>query len=108
LVAPGAAGVPVVAQAPGAAISNGSAAKARKLNPIKLRQMQERLSFVEEEIPRCESAIAVTESALGSYVSAEETQRLSAALDNLREQHGLLSAEWEELMLQLEQQGALS
>ncbi len=96
------------AEAPPAGLVNGAAAKARKLNPIKLKQMQERLSFVEEEIPRCESAIAVTEGSLGSYVSGEETQRLSAALGNLREQHASLTAEWEELMLQLEEQGALS
>jgi ATP-binding cassette subfamily F protein 3 len=96
------------AVAPPAGVVNGSAAKARKLNPIKLRQMQDRLSFVEEEIPRCESAIAVTENSLGSYVSADETQRLSAALANLRDQHATLSSEWEELMLQLEDQGALS
>ncbi len=89
--------------------SGGStpAAKARKLNPIKLKQMQERLTFVEEEIPRTESAIALTENSLGNYVSAEETQRLSAALDNLREQHTALSTEWEYLMLQLEEQGTL-
>jgi ATP-binding cassette subfamily F protein 3 len=95
-------------QAPPAAVSNGAAAKARKLNPIKLRQMQDRLGVVEEEIPRCESAIAITESTLGNYVSAEETQRLTAVLANLREQHASLSAEWEELMLQLDEQGALS
>ncbi len=68
--------------------------------------MQERLQCVEEEIPRCESAIAATEGSLGNYVSAEETQRLAALLGNLREQHGSLSMEWEELMLQLEEQGA--
>ena len=97
---------PVAVQAPPAALLNGAAGKLRKLNPIKLKQMQERLSFVEEEIPRCESAIAVTESSLGSYVSAEETQRLSSALANLREQHVSLITEWEELMMQLEEQGA--
>jgi ATP-binding cassette subfamily F protein 3 len=99
---------PIAVQAPPAGVLNGAAGKLRKLNPIKLKQMQDRLSFVEEEIPRCESAIAVTEQSLGSYVSAEETQRLSALLANLREQHTSLSAEWEELMLQLEEQGALS
>ena len=38
--------------------SDAAAAKVRRLNPIKLRQMQERCSFVEEEIPRLESSIA--------------------------------------------------
>ncbi len=82
--------------------------RAKKLNPIKLRQMQERLQFVEEEVPRCEAAIAVTENALADYSSAEESQRLSAELDRLREQNRMLAAEWEELMLQLEEQEALA
>ncbi len=98
----------LAAQAPPAGLSNGAVTKARKLNPIKLKQMQERLEFVEEEIPRCESAIAVTETSLASYVSAEETQRLTAVLANLREEHASLSIEWEELMMQLEERGALS
>ena len=49
--------------------------KATRLNPIKLRQMQERYAFVEEEIPRVEAQIAETEHALGIFVSMEETQQ---------------------------------
>ena len=78
--------------------------KVRRLNPIRLRQMQDRLAFVEEEIPRVEASIANTEQSLGIYVSAEETDRLTRLLDSLREQHGLLATEWEDLMLQLEEQ----
>ena len=83
---------------------DGAGAKVRRLNPIKLRQMQERCSFVEEEIPRVESSIADAEESLGVYESTEETQRLTRLLENLREQHASLTAEWEELVLQLEQQ----
>jgi ATP-binding cassette, subfamily F, member 3 len=78
--------------------------KVRRLNPIRLRQMQERLAFVEEEIPRIEASIADTEHLLGNFVSVEETERLTRLLDSLREQHDSLTAEWEELMLQLEEQ----
>jgi ATP-binding cassette, subfamily F, member 3 len=78
--------------------------KVRRLNPIRLRQMQERLAFVEEEIPRIEASIAGTEQSLGNFVSVEETERLTRLLDSLREQHGSLTSEWEELMLQLEEQ----
>ena len=63
------------------------AAKVRRLNPIKLRQMQERCSFVEEEIPRIESSIAEAEESLGVYESAEETQRVTQLLESLRTQH---------------------
>ena len=80
--------------------------KIRKLNPIKLKQMEERCAFLEEEVPRIEASIAHTESALGNYVSAEETQRQSALLEDLRKQLGSFTEEWEELMIQLEEQTA--
>ncbi|MHB1023204.1 MAG: ABC-F family ATP-binding cassette domain-containing protein [Acidobacteriaceae bacterium] len=82
--------------------------KARRLNPIKLRQMQERCQFVEEEIPRVESAMAHTEQSLGNFVSVDETQRLTTLLEDLRAQHAELMAEWEELSMILEEQAALS
>ena len=66
----------------------------------------ERCNFVEEEIPRVESSIAGAEESLGVYESAEETQRVTQLLENLREQHASLTAEWEELVTQLEQQQA--
>jgi ATP-binding cassette subfamily F protein 3 len=81
-----------------------AAAKVRRLNPIKLRQMQERFSFVEEEIPRLESSIADAEESLGVYESQEATERLTQRLQSLRERHASLTAEWEELVTQLEQQ----
>jgi ATP-binding cassette, subfamily F, member 3 len=77
--------------------------KARRVNPIKLRQMQERLAAVEAEIPRVENSLAETEQALTVYVSTEETQRLSAELSALRDQQALLTNEWEELSTQLEE-----
>ncbi len=82
---------------------DAAAGKGRRINPIKLRQLQERCSFVEEEIPRVESSIADAEESLGVYESSEETQRLTQLLEDLRKQHASLSAEWEELVLQLEQ-----
>jgi ATP-binding cassette subfamily F protein 3 len=93
---------PVAVDTP--APSTSGAERTRKLNPIKLKQMRERLTFVEEEIPRIEAAISHTESSLGNYVSMDETQRLTALLEDLREQHATLNVEWEELMMQLEEQ----
>jgi ATP-binding cassette subfamily F protein 3 len=92
------------AQEPEKASAEAAAAKGRRVNPIRLRQMQERCSFVEEEIPRLESSIADAEASLGVYESAEETQRLTQMLESLRQQHASLTAEWEDLVLQLEQQ----
>jgi ATP-binding cassette subfamily F protein 3 len=70
--------------------------------------MEERCAFLEEEVPRLEAALAHTEEQLGVYVSAYETQRLSALTLDLRNQLDAHTAEWEELMLQLEVQAALS
>jgi ATP-binding cassette subfamily F protein 3 len=78
------------------------APRLRRLNPIKQKQMEDRCAFLEEAVPRIEAAIALTEQQLGVYVSAEETQRLSRLAEELRTQLGDLTAEWEELMLQLE------
>ena len=61
------------------------------MNPIKLKQMQERLKFVEEEIPRVEASIGDAEQSLGMFVSMEETARVSSELDQLREQHAALT-----------------
>jgi ATP-binding cassette subfamily F protein 3 len=81
--------------------------RARRVNPIKRKQMQDRLKLVEAEIPRVETAIAETEQALGNFVSAEETQRQSAALESLRSEHTTLSGEWEDLVRQLEEQASV-
>jgi len=77
--------------------------RVRRLNPIKQKQMEERCAFLEEEIPRVEASIATTEEQLGVYVSATETQRLGDLAAELRLQLASLTAEWEDLMLQLEE-----
>jgi ATP-binding cassette subfamily F protein 3 len=79
----------------------------RRLNPIKQKQMEERCAFLEEETPRIEAAIAHTEEQLSVYISAVETQRLTALAEELRGQLEALTAEWEELMVQLDEQATL-
>ncbi|HZP05283.1 MAG TPA: ABC-F family ATP-binding cassette domain-containing protein [Terracidiphilus sp.] len=76
--------------------------KPRRLNPIKQKQMEDRCAFLEEEVPRVEASIAHTEQQLGVYVSAAETERLTRLAEELRTQLAALTAEWEELMMQLE------
>jgi ATP-binding cassette subfamily F protein 3 len=70
--------------------------------------MEDRCAFLEEEVPRVEASIAHTEGALGSYVSAEETVRLSELLAQLRSQLSSMTEEWEELMMALEHQADLA
>jgi ATP-binding cassette subfamily F protein 3 len=64
--------------------------------------MEDRCAFLEEEVPRIEASIAHTEEQLAVFVSAAETQRLTDLAVGLREQLGVLTAEWEDLMLQLD------
>jgi ATP-binding cassette subfamily F protein 3 len=103
-----AAAQPVAQIMPVTVTEPASAEKVRRVNPIKLRQMQERLAAVEAAIPRVESSLAETEQALSVYVSTEETQRLSNELSSLRAQQASLNTEWEELSMQLEEQIATS
>src|SRR5215472_17001180 len=60
---------------------NGTAANTeqtkKRLNPIKRKQMEERIQGLEGEISRTEDEIARLETALQSFVSAEESQRQS-------------------------------
>jgi ATP-binding cassette subfamily F protein 3 len=74
----------------------------RRLNPIKQKQLEERCAFLEEEVPRIEAAIAHTNGQLAAFVSTEETQRQVALAADLRAQLAALTAEWEELMQQLD------
>src|SRR5262249_30213461 len=70
--------------------------------PIKLRQMKQRCHDLEEEIARLETAIADTETALQTFISAEETKRQSDALAQHRTDLAACMAEWEELATVLE------
>ena len=76
----------------------------KRLNPIKLRQLEDRLKFTEEEIPRLEQAIAAAEEKMGIFTTAEDAQRNAAHLDTLRAQLASIVAEWEQLALALEEQ----
>jgi ATP-binding cassette subfamily F protein 3 len=72
-------------------------AAAKRLNPIKRKQMEDRVHDLESEINRLEDTIAECEAALQTFVSAEETQRVTQELGVRRgELQGRL-AEWEEL-----------
>jgi ATP-binding cassette, subfamily F, member 3 len=97
---------PVVAQNETKLEAELTKEKPRRLNPIKQKQMEDRCAFLEEEIPRIEASVTHTEEQLGVFVSTQETQRLTTLAEDLRAQLTALTAEWEELMLQLEEQSA--
>jgi ATP-binding cassette, subfamily F, member 3 len=76
--------------------------KSKRLNPIKRKQMEERVKELEAEISRAETAIAECESELQNFVSAEETTRLTQALASHRGELQNCLAEWEGLAQALE------
>jgi ATP-binding cassette subfamily F protein 3 len=82
--------------------ANGQPAKsedaaAKRLNPIKRKQMEDRVHELESEINRLEDTIAECEAALQTFVSAEETQRVTQELGQRRSELQSRMAEWEEL-----------
>jgi ATP-binding cassette, subfamily F, member 3 len=74
----------------------------KRLNPLKRKQMEDRVTELEEEISQTEDEIARLETALQSFVSAEESQRQSQELDSSKAAHAALVGEWEELGRELE------
>ena len=94
----------VTATASDAANQNDPAATPRRrVNPMKRKQMEERLAVVEEEVAKAEAIIADCEQQLGSFESVEETQRLTVLMAEKRAALEQLEAEWAELSEELEQ-----
>src|SRR5437773_2170702 len=69
----------------------------KRLNPIKRKQMEDRVRELEAEITRLENAMATCETALQNFVSAEETTRLTHELEHSRTELQEHVAEWEQL-----------
>jgi ATP-binding cassette subfamily F protein 3 len=75
----------------------------KRLNPIKRKQIEDRVRELEEQISRAEVAIAHCETALQNFVSVEETQRQSQELATQKATHAALIQEWESLSESLEE-----
>ncbi|MFY9905608.1 MAG: ABC-F family ATP-binding cassette domain-containing protein [Terriglobales bacterium] len=88
-----------------AAATEVSEPKGKRLNPIKRQQMEDRLREIEEEIARSEAAIALCETQLQSFVSAEETHRQSQELAAHKTALHSSMKEWEVLSATLETAG---
>jgi ATP-binding cassette, subfamily F, member 3 len=79
---------------------------AKRLNPLKLKKMQDRCQELEQQIERVESEIASQEVELANFVSTEETLRVSGLLDKSRAELRALLSEWEEVSQLVESQQA--
>jgi ATP-binding cassette, subfamily F, member 3 len=71
--------------------------KSRRLNPIKRKQIEDRLREVEEEITRAEAAVALYETQLQTFISAEETHQQTEELTARKGDLQNLMKEWEQL-----------
>jgi ATP-binding cassette subfamily F protein 3 len=87
-----------------AAVTETPKATIKRLNPIKLKQLEDRVAAIEEELPDLEARILAAEQQQGFFTTAEAAQALALELAALRGQHEARSAEWEELATQLEEQ----
>jgi ATP-binding cassette, subfamily F, member 3 len=76
--------------------------KNKRLNPIKRKQIEERVRELEQEISRLETSIEACETALQTFVSASETERLSRELNEGKTRLKSRLAEWEELGQELQ------
>jgi ATP-binding cassette subfamily F protein 3 len=77
--------------------SSEPATPKKRLNPIKRKQMEDRVHELESKISETEDAIARLETSLQNFVSADETQHQSQELDQHKAAHATLIKEWEEM-----------
>jgi ATP-binding cassette, subfamily F, member 3 len=75
----------------------------KRVNPMKLKKLQERLRAVELEVASLESEIAQHDAALAEFKSMEETVRLSEIVAERRKQLEGKVAEWERVSGELEE-----
>ena len=85
-------------------VAEARKAPVKKLNPIKLKLLEDEVEAAEEAIGEWERRIAEAELKLGVFTTAEEQQKGSEALNRLRVEHAGLMAQWEALGMQLEEQ----
>ena len=94
---------PPVAPAP-TPVAQPKVSNVKKLNPIKLKLLEEEVAEAEANIADLEEKIAEAEAKLGVFTSAEESQKGAAEADRLRAEHSRASARWEQLATELEAQ----
>jgi ATP-binding cassette subfamily F protein 3 len=96
-------GMEAVAETASETVSETSSEPRRRVNPLKRKQMAERLANLEIEVSQTEAVIAESEESLSRYVSNEETQRVSTLLEEKRRELETLENEWAELSEALEE-----
>jgi ATP-binding cassette subfamily F protein 3 len=77
--------------------------KAKRVNPIKVQQLEGRCQELEAGIARLEAEIAEGESGLAVFQNAEETTRLTRLIETQRTELEARVAEWEKVSAELEE-----
>jgi ATP-binding cassette subfamily F protein 3 len=87
-----------------AAVTPAPKHAAKRLNPIKLKQMEDRVAAIEDELSDLDARISQAEQQQAVFTTAEAARAVAAELETLREQRTTRTAEWEDLASQLEEQ----
>jgi ATP-binding cassette, subfamily F, member 3 len=88
-----------------AAMAEPTDPKAKRLNPIKRKKMEDRIHEIERAISSMEATIEQTELQLQSFVSSEQTQLHTEELAARKRDLKTLMEEWEEVSGALESAG---
>jgi ATP-binding cassette subfamily F protein 3 len=93
-----------VVEAPAAppAVADKNCTAAKRVNPLKLKKLRDRLGEVEKQVAAIESEIAQHEAELAAFSSVEETMRLNELVTARRRDLETRVAEWEQLSAEIE------
>ncbi len=92
-------GVPPAEPIPIAAAENKAA---KRVNPIRMKQMKEQAQELESRIAALESEIQQTELRLSDYTTPQEAMRLASLLEDRRTQLERAMTEWEAVSQEIE------
>ena len=85
--------------------SNG-AASGKRVNPMKIQKLRDRLSAVEKQVAALEAEIAQLDASLADFKSVEETLRVNDLVTARRRELEARVAEWENLSAEVEASNA--
>jgi ATP-binding cassette subfamily F protein 3 len=74
----------------------------KRINPLKLKQMQERAQALEARIAELEQSIQASELSLSDFTTAAEATRVSLALESQRAELDRTMNEWEKVTAEIE------
>ncbi|HEY3443975.1 MAG TPA: ATP-binding cassette domain-containing protein [Paludibaculum sp.] len=78
--------------------------KTRRVNPMRMKQLEDKAAALEARSQRLETEIAALEEQLQNFVSADETKRQMDLLDTRRQELDAVLAEWEQVSTEIESQ----